>query len=412
MHWPGPDRRRWSKGSRTANVTEMVVVNEGRSLRPADPVWAISARWRRALAAPRTIFEALFFVLLPLTAPAMIVAYLAGSYHPKPGVVDGTYFPDGGFLFDLHVMWKAGHDVVTGHSPFPFVYPAPAAFLMAPFGALPWSVAVVAFTLALVLALVLTLRLLEVRDWRCYAAALAALPMASSIMIGTLSPFLALAAAAAWRYRDRRWVVATAIALAVVTKIFLWPLAIWLVATRRLRSAVTTVVLGIALLMGSWGLLGFSGLLDYPHRLGRVAGLEQDKSYSPFALFRALGMTTGSARVALVALTIVVIAGIVAVARGKDGDRRSFVVALLAGLVLSPIVWLHYLVVLIVPVALYRPRLGAAWLIPLAFWFFPGQENHGSARNIVLMFALTAVTLALAIWQGRQRAPLPALSSP
>jgi hypothetical protein len=390
----------------------MVVVNDGRGIRPAGAAWAASARWRGALAAPRTMFEALFFVLLPLTAPAMIVAYLAGTYRPKPGTVDGTYFPDGGFLFDLHVMWNAGHDVVTGHSPFPFVYPAPAAFLMAPFGALPWSVAVVAFTLSLVLALVLALRLLEVRDWRCYAVALACLPMASSIMIGTLSPFLALGAAAAWRYRDRRWVVATAIAAVVVTKILLWPLAIWLVATRRFRSAATTITLGICLLFGSWALLGFSGLLDYPHRLGRVAGLEQDKSYSPFALFRSLGMPTESARLALVVLTIVAIAAIVAVARGHDGDRRSFVVALLAGLLVSPIVWLHYLVVLIVPIALYRPRLGAAWLVPLAYWFFPGQENHGSARNIVLIFALTAVTLALAMWQGRERALQPALSSP
>jgi len=390
----------------------MVVVSDGRGIRPAGLARANSARWRGVLTAPRTIFEALFFVLLPLTGPAMIVAYLVGAYQPKPGIVDGKYFPDGGFLFDLHVMWNAGHDVVTGHSPYPFVYPAPAAFLMAPFGALPWSVAVVAFTLSLVVALVLTLRLLEVRDWRCYAVVLACLPMASSVMIGTLSPFLALGAAAAWRYRDRRWVVATAIAAVVVTKILLWPLAIWLVATRRFRSAAATVTVGICLLFSSWALLGFNGLLDYPHRLGRVAGLEQDKSYSPFALFRSLGMPTASARLALVALAIVAVAAVIAVARGNDGDRRSFVVALLAGLLLSPIVWLHYLVVLVVPIALYRPRLGAAWLVPLAYWFFPGQENHGSARNIALMFVLTAATLALAMWRGRQRAPLPALSSP
>src|SRR6266511_4537831 len=131
----------------------MVVVSDGRGIRPAGPAWANPARWRGVLTAPRTIFEALFFVLLPLTGPAMIVAYLVGAHRPKPGIVDGKYFPDGGFLFDLHVMWQAGHDVVTGHSPYPFVYPPPAAFLMAPFGALSWSVAVVAFTLSAVAAL-------------------------------------------------------------------------------------------------------------------------------------------------------------------------------------------------------------------------------------------------------------------
>jgi hypothetical protein len=351
-------------------------------------------------------------MLLPLAAPAVIVAYLFGSYKPKPGIVDGIYFPDGGFLFDLHVMWQAGHDVVTGHSPYPFVYPPPAAFLMAPFGALPWSIAVVAFTLSAVAALVLALRLLGVRDWRCYALSLGALPMASSLLIGTLSPFLALGAAAAWRYRDRRWAVAAAIVGVVVTKIFLWPLFFWLLATRRYRTAATTMALGIATVFISWGLLGFDGLRDYPHRLSRVAGLEQDKSYSPYALFRLLGLSPGSARLAVLALTVAALGAIVAVARLKDGDRRSFLVALGAGLIASPILWMHYLVLLVVPLALYRPRFGAAWFVPLAYWYLQGQENNGSAWNIALMVAITAIALALAMRREREPSPVPLLSSP
>jgi hypothetical protein len=390
----------------------MTVVTDGRGTARGVVEWADSPRWRGVHAAPRLILEALACVLLPLAAPAMIVAYLIGAYQPDPGFLAGTYFPDGGFLFDLHGMWKAGHDVVTGHSPYPFVYPAPAAFLMAPFGALPWSVAVVTFTLSLIAALVLALRLLGVRDWRCHALALASMPMASSIMIGTLSPFLALGAAAAWRYRDRRFVVAMAIAAVVVTKIFLWPLVIWLLATRRVRTAVTTVLFGIAFLFGSWAVLGFDGLREYPHRLGNIAGLVQETSYSPFALFRLLGLSTGSARLAVLGLTIAALAAIVAVARGRDGDRRSFLIALAAGLLASPIVWMHYLVLLFVPIALYRARLGAAWLVPLAYWYLPGQENHGSAGNILLMLALTAAALALSMRQGRERTPLPALSSP
>jgi hypothetical protein len=373
--------------------------------------WRSVPRWRGAIAAPRTLLEALFFVLLPLTGPAMIVAYLIGAYQPRPGVVEGIYFPDGGFLFDLHVMWQAGHDVVTGHSPYPFVYPAPAALFMAPFGALPWPVAVVLFTLLLIAAVVLALWLLGVRDWRCYAITLAATPMASSIMIGTLSPLLALGAAVAWRYRDRRWVVAAAITAVVVTKILLWPLAIWLIATRRFRTAATTIGLGIVVTFGSWAALGFDGLADYPHRLSTIAGLEQDKSYSPFALLRALDVSSGSARVAVLGLTLGVLVAIVMVARGSDGDRRSFVIALFAGLLASPIVWLHYLVMLVVPLAIYRPRLSAAWLVPVLYWFLPGQENHGSVGNILVMMSLTALSLGIAVWHRRDPAPVPALST-
>jgi hypothetical protein len=373
--------------------------------------WTSPARWRYAFSAPRTVLEAIACVLPPLIAPALIVAYLVGAYNPHPKTVDGIYFPDGGFLFDLHVMWQAGHDVVTGHSPYPFVYPPPAAFLMAPFGALPWSVAVVAFALSAVAALVLALRLLGVRDWRCYALALGALPMASSITIGTLSPFIALGAAAAWRYRDRRWIVAAAIVGVVVTKIFLWPLVIWLLATRRFRTAATTVLLGIGTVFVTWGILGFDGLRDYPHRLSRVAGLEQDKSYSVFALFRLLGLSPGYARLAVIGLTLAGLAAIGALARRKDSDRRSFIAALGVGLLASPIVWMHYLVLLVVPLALYRPRYGAAWFVPLAYWALSGQENKGSAWNIIGMLAVTAIALALAMRPERERVRAPVLAS-
>src|SRR5213596_1667422 len=141
-------------------------------------------------------------------------------------------------------------------------------------------------------------------------------------MIGTLSPVLALGAAVAWRYRDRRWAVATAIAVVVVTKIFLWPLVIWLIATRRFRTAATTILVAIGALLGSWALLGLGGLRDYPHFISKVAGLEQDKSYSPLALFRLFGLSGTSARLLVLGVTLAALAGVVALARGHDGDRR------------------------------------------------------------------------------------------
>ena len=150
------------------------------------------------------MLESFCFVLLPLSAPFLILEYLVGVYHQHPLTVDGKYFPDGGFLFDLHTLWGAGHDLILGHSPYPFVYPAPAAFLMAPFGVLPFKVAVVVYSLVLVGAALLTLRVLGVSDWRCYGAALGTLAGTAAITTGSLSWLIALSAALAWRYRDRR----------------------------------------------------------------------------------------------------------------------------------------------------------------------------------------------------------------
>jgi Glycosyltransferase family 87 len=352
----------------------------------------------------KPIAEVVFFIFVPLyLGPLLIFQYLIGTYHAHPITVDGVYFPDGGFLFDLHTLWAAGHNVVTGHSVYPFVYPAPAAIIMVPFGLLPFKVAVVAFSLVLIGAAFLTLRLLGVRDWRCYGAALGSLPGVSAVTLGAFSWGLALTAAAAWRYRDRRYVAAIAIMGALVTKIFLWPLVIWLLATRRARTAANTVVLSIVTVIGCWAMIGFDGFRQYPSNISHVGKLEEARSYSPFSLLRTLGMTSGNARLALVWLALAAFGAIVAAARTDDGDRRAFVLAIAACLVLSPIVWVHYLVLLFVVIALYRPRLSAAWLIPLVYWLLPGQDSHGSTKVILVAYAMTAA-VALAVWWRRPSA--------
>lgn len=332
-----------------------------------------------------------------LIAPAVLLQYLFGNYKAHPYTMDGKYFPDGGFLFDLHELWRAGHDVVLGHSPYPFVYPAPAAILMAPFGALPFKVAVGVFAIAAIAAVVGALRALGVRDWRCYTLALGWLPVASTTTLGALSTLLALGAALAWRYRDRRLVVAAAIAAVVAVKVFLWPLLIWLVATRRYRAAATSVAMGIGLALGCWAVIGFDGMLSYPRHIGEIASSQQGRSYSPDALLRALGVPTGAAHLALAALTVAAIGAVVLTARGSDGDRRAFAAAVGAALVVSPIVWLHYFVLLYVVVALYQKRATAAWFLPLAFWFLGHQDSGGSPARILASYAIAAAAIVLAI---------------
>ncbi|HEX6701923.1 MAG TPA: glycosyltransferase family 87 protein [Gaiellaceae bacterium] len=348
----------------------------------------------------RGVVELAVSTLPALIAPVVIVWYVAGAYPVKPYTMDGKYFPDGGFLFDLHILWKAGHDVVTGHSPYPFVYPAPAAILMAPFGALPWTVAVAAFSVVAIGAVVLALRVLGVRDWRCYGLALGWLPVASTTTLGALSTLLALGTALAWRYRDRRVVVALAVAAVVALKVFLWPLLLWLVATRRFRSAATSVVTGAALAVGCWAVIGFDGMLDYPRHLGDVASSQQGRSYSPFALMRALGLSNGLSRVGLLVLTVIALGLVFALARGRDGDRRAFVAAVGAALAVSPIVWLHYFALLYVVIALYRQRAHVAWFVPLAFWLTPHQDGAASAARILFAYAIAALAVGLATSPG------------
>ena len=73
-------------------------------------------------------------------------------------------------------------------------------------------------------------------------------------------------------------------------------------------------------------------------------------------------------------------------ARGGD-EVRSFTCAVAATLALSPIVWLHYLVVLLVPLAIARPRFSLLWLLPALLWVSPkpglcrGSRRRSSRRS-------------------------------
>ena len=108
---------------------------------------------------------------------------------------------------------------------------------MMPLGLLPFALADFLFFALSIASVVIALRLLEVRDWRCHAAAFTSVPVFAGIADGAISPLLLLGAAAAWRYRNSLWRGAAAVAVLVVAKLFLWPLWLWLVYTRRYAAA-------------------------------------------------------------------------------------------------------------------------------------------------------------------------------
>ena len=82
---------------------------------------------------------------------------------------------------------------------------------------------------------------------------------------------------------------------------------------------------------------------------------------------------------------------------GRRGlDERSLALALAAALALSPIVWLHYFVLLLVPIALARRTFGAIWLIPALFWFTPYEENFAQHWRIAVGIGLAALALVAA----------------
>jgi alpha-1,2-mannosyltransferase len=313
------------------------------------------------------------------------------------------------FAFDFHQFWQGGRDVAHGHSPYPppaslpsagvdltpvaiqhvfrFPYPAPAALAMVPFGLLPFNVAAAIFIVCSALALFLGLQLLGISDWRCYGVVFASMTTLGALRLGTFTCLLFLGLALAWHWRDRRVGVAAVVACIVALKLFLWPLFVWLLLTRRIASATLAIALAAGVTLGSWAVLGFAGLRDYPHLLDSLTTAVQGQGWSMVALGLSVGTSTAAAKVVAVALSL----ALFAVAYFAFGNRRElalFAVAITAALLLSPIVWLHYFLLLTVPLAIAYPVLAPAWFLPLLFWIWPFQETGGDTWKICLGVAL------------------------
>jgi alpha-1,2-mannosyltransferase len=306
-------------------------------------------------------------------------------------------------LFDFRIFADAGHRLLVGERLYPsrasldletrtyFVYPPFVAWAFAPLALLPFAVAGAIYSLALAVATWATLRMLNVTDWRCYVVLLFWMPVIQAIELGTIAPLLTLAVAIAWRYRDHAVVLGIALAFAIAAKLFLWPLLFWLFATRRFQSALACVAAIAGLVLLPWGLLGFRDMRWFPDMLRVLLRHEQLTSFSTVAFFRLVHIGYVAVAVELLSIALVF-----AVAPRDDGDRRSFGAALICALLLSPLVWVHYYILLIVPIALAKRRFGLIWMLPvLAFW--PYANNQGRWWSIALVSGVMMIAGGLAL---------------
>jgi alpha-1,2-mannosyltransferase len=354
-------------------------------------------------------------VLLPIGARAISTEYHDDSLWANSlRSLAGLQVP-----FDFAIFLGAGEAIRHGESPYvdpdavisesqpaPYAYPPLLALLVTPLTLLPEKVAGssapgVLFALVLVTCTAAALFVLGVTDWRCYPVALLYPPTLENVEYGAIGPILALLVALGWRYRDRVPRAAAAVGCGVALKVFLWPVVVWLAVTRRWRAAAAATAIAVGLALVSWAVIGFRGLAGYPTLLRRLADIEAESSYSTFAVLRALDVPELAARVLIVAACAALLAlawraGRAPDLEGGERDRRSLTLALAAGLVLTPILWLHYLVLLVVPIALARPRLSALWFAPLALTVFEALDWYrGWPRGDGPALASVAVVAAL-----------------
>ena len=330
-----------------------------------------------------------------LVVAGVVVAAVVSMAHNIAG---------GQYGFDFHGIWRAAHTIRAGGNPYPapdarrllrtgnpFVLPPLLGVLAVPLSFLSFPAAIVAFNAICVAAFLAALLLIGVRDPRVLAVATLSFPFIASLTLGQPDGILALAAAIAWRRRDSP-AGALAVGALVAAKLLAWPLLAWLLVTRRVRATAVAVAATIILLLGPWALLGFAGLDSYLDLLRADAHGFERRSHSIVALALRLGTSEAAGIAAAVILGLALTVAIHRI--GMNLDFAAFTAAVAFGLVASPILWTHYLVLLYIPLAVSHRRFDAAWLLTALFWISPTEPPPTTIQ--VLAVILLSVVTALA----------------
>ena len=346
----------------------------------------------------------------PLVAVAFVcVIAIAGAIALLAPTIA---FPVDQLFGDFRVtIWEPGQELLSGHDPMRAVddeynggiYPPAAIVATLPISALPYHVAVVVWLVALLVGVAGALYLCAVRDWRCYAAAFASPPVVAGLAYGNVSLLVLLGIAGVWVMRDRPWRSGLLLGFVIATRLFPWPVVVWLLFTRRIRAAAVAAASSMVFSFMGWLGVSFHRIGEFPAVTRSNAAEFVDQGVSVASIVANLG---GSSKLIGFALVIVLALTLAVAARCRHDDLACFSWAITAALFSSPIVWGHYFALLLVPIAVASPRLSRAWLLPyltapqLTGTFEAGQKIVDAASG-VLFACLTS-------WHVRGRVATPA----
>jgi hypothetical protein len=336
---------------------------------------------------------------MPLVATIALAVYVF-KLHSVAADFHVAYYPAADRLLDgLNPYAVAPGQIAAGAG---FVYPALAAVLFAPLALLSRGAAQVIDMLAVIACVPAILWTLNVRDWRVYGVVMLWLPLFDGWQSGNVTLPLTLMVALAWRHRDRPWVAGLLTAAAISIKPFVWPLGLWLLATRRWKAAAWALASGLVLNLLAWGLVGFNEISTFLHLSSEDTKALWKGGYSMLAVAHHVGLGRSAGEALLVLLSAASAAAVVYLGAVKRREREALVLAVLLMLLASPLLWAHYFSLLLIPLALCRPRLGAVWVLPVLMWPMPPRQPVYGWEEL-LAWGITAAVLVICL-HGPSRA--------
>ena len=285
-----------------------------------------------------------------------------------------------------------------------FFYPPPFALLVMPWALLPAGLDVVAWTCTLIAATLAAIALLPVAPRVRLAVLLLAAfswPLVFAIKLGQVGPILLLLFAIGWRSLARPGAFGIAAGLGTIIKIQPALLILWALMKARRRAAF--IAIGVAAVLAAVGTLvaGPQSWFDMLAVLGRVSRpvlAENDMGLGRLAYLAGASLDVATLIHYANVVLVLVLTGWAVI---RLPAESSFLVVVTASQFVSPVLWDHYALILLLPVAWLLQR-GQWWagLIPLA----AATVLAGATPTIYYPIAFWVVLLGV-VWVGRGPAP-------
>jgi hypothetical protein len=301
--------------------------------------------------------------LLGITVLAVAAAYLAFGLSTAGRTLGCDFLA----YFNASRHWFAGQPIYdltissTG-SCGTYQYPPPFVLLAAPFSLLSFDAGNWLWIAFLIGCWALGTAILPVRAatrWTVLLLGAIGWPLIYGVRIGQVAPILFLVFAYAWRNLDRPERLGASIAIGALAKLQPGLLAVWLITRRAWRALAATVVVGL-------GLAGFSLLIGLGDWFGMLTLLRALTDALTATQNLAIGATLYrfgadlSTAGAVQAINTIAILAVVILAGLRLPRTPGFLVAIVGTQLISPIVWSHYALILLLPVA---------WLLDRRQWW-------------------------------------------
>jgi hypothetical protein len=251
-----------------------------------------------------------------------------------------------------------------------YLYPPPLGITMGLLARMPGQEGAGAWYLLHIVVLALACALMPVRrrtKLLTFGVAALSFGVLRDVTMGNVSVLLLLPLALGWRWLDRP-AGSLALAIAASVRVTFGVFLLWFLVRRAWRPFLWMAMGGLALIVLSLPFVGIDGYRDYLTVLRNVSGtadLVQNRHLTFTALW--LGMPVELAWLVLVPVYVLAMVAVV-MSRRRDPEV-GFMVTTGAALLLAPLIWDHYLSLVLLPAAFLAER-GRPWalLLPLTTW--------------------------------------------